>query len=286
MRLSSSGWFNGMVGVALFSGSMPATRAAVTGFTPLFLTGARALIAAALGGLLLLAMRQSRPARADLIPLAIVAGGAVIGFPLLTAIALQHITAARSLVFVGLLPLSTAIFGVIRGGERPHPAFWLFALTGASAVAGFALGRGAGGSALGDGLMVAAVVLCGLAYAEGGALSRRLGGWQVISWALVLCSPVGLALAALTWPGTLAGVPGQAWGGLVYVSVFTMLLGFIFWYRGLALGGIAKVGQLQLLQPFMGLGLSAFFLREAVAPAMLAASLAVVLCVGGARRFA
>ena len=286
MRLSSSGWFNGMVGVALFSGSMPATRAAVTGFTPLFLTGARALIAAALGGLLLLAMRQSRPARADLIPLAIVAGGAIIGFPLLTAIALQHITAARSLVFVGLLPLSTAIFGVIRGGERPHPAFWLFALTGASAVAGFALGRGAGGSALGDGLMVAAVVLCGLAYAEGGALSRRLGGWQVISWALVLCSPLGLALVALTWPGTLAGVPGQAWAGLIYVSVFTMLLGFIFWYRGLALGGIAKVGQLQLLQPFMGLGLSAFFLREAVAPSMLAASMAVVLCVGGARRFA
>jgi drug/metabolite transporter (DMT)-like permease len=286
MRLSSSGWLNGMIGVVLFSGSMPATRAAVTGFTPLFLTGARALIAAALGGMMLLVLRQKPPARADLIPLAIVAGGAVIGFPLLTALALQHITAARSLVFVGLLPLSTALFGVLRGGERPHPAFWLFALTGASAVAGFALGRGAGASTLGDGLMVAAVVLCGLAYAEGGALSRRLGGWQVISWALVLCSPLGLVLALATWPGTLAGLPVQAWAGLVYVSVFTMLLGFIFWYRGLALGGIAKVGQLQLLQPFMGLGLSAFFLREAVAPSMLAVTVAVVLCVGGARRFA
>jgi drug/metabolite transporter (DMT)-like permease len=286
MRISSSGWLNGMIGVALFSGSMPATRAAVTGFTPLFLTGARALIAAALGGLMLLVLRQPRPARADILPLAIIACGAIIGFPLLTAIALQHITAARSLVFVGLLPLSTALFGVLRGGERPHPAFWLFALTGAAAVAGFALGRGAGGSAAGDGLMVVAVVLCGLAYAEGGALSRRLGGWQVISWALVLCAPVGLALAVMTWPGTLAHVPVQAWAGLVYVSVFTMLLGFIFWYRGLALGGIAKVGQLQLLQPFLGLGLSAFFLRETVAPSMLAATLAVVLCVGGARRFA
>ncbi|MDE1918017.1 MAG: DMT family transporter [Sphingomonadales bacterium] len=286
MRISSSGWLNGMIGVALFSGSMPATRAAVTGFTPLFLTGARATIAATLAGAMLLALRQRRPARADMLPLAIIAMGAIIGFPLLTAIALQHITAARSLVFVGLLPLSTAIFGVLRGGERPHPAFWLFALTGASAVAGFALGKGADGSATGDGLMVAAVVLCGLAYAEGGVLSRRLGGWQVISWALVLCAPLGLALAVATWPATLATVPVQAWAGLIYVSIFTMLLGFIFWYRGLALGGIAKVAQLQLLQPFMGLGLSAFFLRETVAPSMLAVTVAVVLCVGGARRYA
>jgi drug/metabolite transporter (DMT)-like permease len=286
MRISTSGWTNGLIGVLLFSGSMPATRAAVAGFTPLFLTGARALIAAALGAMLLAALRERRPGRGDLLPLAIVAGGAVIGFPLLTAIALQHMSAGRSLVFVGLLPLSTAIFGVLRGGERPHPAFWLFALTGAGAVAGFALGRGSGGSAMGDGLMVVAVVLCGLAYAEGGALSRRLGGWQVISWALVLCSPVGLVLAVLNWPGTLSGVPFASWMGLIYVSVFTMLLGFIFWYRGLALGGIAKVGQLQLLQPFLGLGLSAAFLGEAIAPSMIAATAAVVLCVGGARRFA
>ncbi|WP_206242473.1 DMT family transporter [Novosphingobium terrae] len=286
MRVSSSGWVNGMIGVVLFSGSMPATRAAIMGFTPLFLTAARALIAAALGGLLLLALRQKRPARTDLPSLAIVAGGAVIGFPLLTAFALQHITAGRSLVFLGLLPLSTAIFGVLRGGERPHPAFWAFALAGASAVAGFALNRGANGSALGDALMVVAVVLCGLAYAEGAVLSRRLGGWQAISWSLVVCSPVAALLAALTWPATFSGLPVMAWGGLVYVSVFTMLLGFIFWYRGLALGGIAKVGQLQLLQPFMGLGLSAFFLRETVAPSMIAATAAVVLCVGGARRFA
>jgi drug/metabolite transporter (DMT)-like permease len=286
MRITSSGWANGLLGVLLFSGSMPATRAAVVGFTPLFLTGARALIAAALGGMLLLALRQSRPARGDILSLAIIGAGAVIGFPLLTAIALQHITAGRSLVFVGLLPLSTAIFGVIRGGERPHPAFWLFALTGASAVAGFALARGTGASPLGDGLMVVAVVLCGLAYAEGGALSRRLGGWQVISWALVLCSPVGLVLGVCTWPGTLSHVPFASWMGLLYVSVFTMLLGFIFWYRGLALGGIARVGQLQLLQPFLGLGLSAFFLRESVAPSMIVATAAVVLCVGGARKFA
>jgi drug/metabolite transporter (DMT)-like permease len=108
----------------------------------------------------------------------------------------------------------------------------------------------------------------------------------VISWALVLCSPVGLVLAVANWPGTLSGVPFASWMGLIYVSVFTMLLGFIFWYRGLALGGIAKVGQLQLLQPFLGLGLSAAFLGEAIAPSMIAATAAVVLCVGGARRFA
>jgi len=286
MDRTANGWINGFIGMAIFSGSLPATRAAVMGFDPVFLTGARATIAGLLGFALVVLLREKRPAGGDLLSLVVVALGVVVGFPLLTAIALQHISSAHSLVFIGLLPLSTAIFGVLRGGERPRPAFWLFSALGSALVAGFALREGGTAAPLGDALMLAAIVVCGLGYAEGARLSRRLGGWQVISWTLVLSLPVMLPVALLTWPPSFAGVPASAWTGLAYVSLFSMLIGFVFWYRGLAQGGIAAVGQLQLLQPFLGLGLAAALLGEAVSPAMLAATLGIVACVAGAKRFA
>lgn len=286
MRARMGGWWSGLCGVVIFSGSLPATRLAVGGFEPLFLTSARAVIAALLGAALLRALRQSRPGRGDLASLAVVALGVVVGFPLLTALALQRVTSAHSVVFIGLLPLATAIFAVLRGGERPKPVFWLFSGLGSLCVAGFALFQSGGGSLDGDLLMVLAIVLCGLGYAEGATLSRRLGGWQVISWALVLALPVMAAVALATLPAVWSGVDGAAWAGLAYVSVFSMLIGFVFWYRGLALGGIAGVGQLQLLQPFFGLALAGFLLGEPVAWTMVAATGVVVLCVAGAKRFA
>ncbi|MFG1424250.1 DMT family transporter [Roseixanthobacter liquoris] len=286
MQRATDGWGSGLLGVIIFSGSLPATRVAVGGFSPVFLTSARAVIAALLGAALLLLLRQKRPARADLLPLAVVALGVVVGFPLLTALALQHVTSAHSMVFIGLLPLATALFGVIRGGERPKPAFWLFSMAGAALVAGFALAGGGGASHAGDLPMVAAILLCGLGYAEGARLSRRLGGWQVISWALVLALPVMAVIALFTLPQAWGDIGAPAWLGLAYVSVFSMLVGFVFWYRGLALGGIAGVGQLQLLQPFLGLALAALVLGEPVAWTMIAATAGVVLCVAGTRRFA
>jgi drug/metabolite transporter (DMT)-like permease len=286
MQRATEGWGSGLLGVVIFSGSLPATRVAVGGFTPLFLTSARAVIAALLGAALLFALRQKRPEREDLVPFVITALGVVVGFPLLTALALQHITSARSIVFIGLLPLATAIFGVVRGGERPKPAFWLFAVVGAALVAGFAFVNSDGTSLTGDLLMVAAIIVCGLGYAEGANLSRRLGGWQVISWALVLALPVMAAIGLATLPNVWAGIGGPAWLGLAYVSVFSMLVGFVFWYRGLALGGTAGVGQLQLLQPFFGLALAGFLLGEPVAWSMIAVTGLVVLCVAGAKRFA
>lgn len=286
MHSSASGWGNGLLGVIIFSGSLPATRVAVGGFSALFLTSARAVIAALIGAVVLAVLRQARPQRRDLASLAIVAIGVVVGFPLLTALALQHITSAHSIVFIGLLPLSTAIFGVLRGGERPRPLFWLFAVLGSATVAGFALSGDGSASLEGDLLMVAAIVLCGLGYAEGAALSRRLGGWQVISWALLLSLPLMLALAILTWPPSLGGVSVPAWIGLAYVSVFSMFVGFIFWYRGLAVGGIARVGQLQQLQPFFGLALAGLLLHEPVAASMILATALVVVCVFFARRYA
>ena len=286
MQRTAGGWGSGLLGVIIFSGSLPATRVAVGGFSPLFLTSARAVIAALLGAALLGALRQRRPATSDLGSLVIVSIGVVVGFPLLTALALQHITSAHSIVFIGLLPLATAVFGVLRGGERPKPAFWLFSILGSGLVAGFALFQSGSASVTGDLLMLAAILVCGLGYAEGATLSRRLGGWQVISWALVLSLPATAGIALLTLPGTWSGIGLPAWAGLAYVSVFSMLVGFVFWYRGLALGGIAGVGQLQLLQPFFGLALAGLLLHEPVAWSMVAVTGLVVLCVAGAKRFA
>lgn len=283
---NAAGWINGFVGVVIFSGSLPATRVAVMQFNPVFLTVSRAAIAGALGLCLLAAFKGKRPARRDLASLLVVALGVVVGFPLLTALALQHVTSAHSIVFIGLLPLATAIFGVVRGGERPRPAFWIFSVLGSAVVAGFALSQGLTASPVGDALMFAAIIVCGLGYAEGARLSRTLGGWQVISWALVLSLPVMIVLAILYMPPTFSGIDGPAWIALVYVSLFSMLIGFVFWYRGLVQGGIAAVGQLQLLQPFFGLALAATLLHEPVTPLMLAVTVAVILCVAGARKFA
>jgi len=285
MQRTTAGWWSGLAGVIIFSGSLPATRVAVSDFSPLFLTSARATIAALLGGALLLLLRQRRPGRSDLVPLLIVSLGVVIGFPLLTALALRHVSAAHSLVFIGLLPLSTALFGVLRGGERPRPAFWLFSAIGAAIVAGFAIASGQGGTLTGDLLMLASVIACGLGYAEGAGLSRRLGGWQVISWALLLSLPPMALIGLFSLPHSWSGIAASSWFSLGYVSLFSMLIGFLFWYRGLAIGGIAAVGQLQLLQPFFGLLLAAVLLHEAVAWSMVACATAVILCVAGAKRF-
>ncbi|MFT4102801.1 MAG: DMT family transporter [Burkholderiaceae bacterium] len=286
MEKATSGWINGFIGVAIFAGSLPATRVAVADFSPMFLTGARAGIAALLGLALLIVLRQARPKRSDVPALAVTALGVVIGFPLLTALALQYVTSAHSIVFLGVLPLCTAIFAVLRAGERPRPAFWLFSVAGAAFVIGYAVMGGIEASLRGDLLMLAAVIVCGLGYAEGARLSRTLGGWQVVSWALVLSMPVTLPIMLLTLPASFSDVGTPAWIGLAYVSLFSMLIGFLFWYRGLAQGGIAAVGQLQLFQPFMGLGLAALLLHERVSWTMLAVTLAAVCCVAGAKKYA
>ncbi|QAX85681.1 EamA family transporter [Pseudomonas sp. DTU12.3] len=282
----TSGWINGFIGVVIFSGSLPATRLAVLEFDPVFLTVVRAAIAGVLAVALLWLFRQRRPARQQWLSLFIVAMGVVLGFPLLTALALQHVTSAHSIVFVGLLPLATAIFAVLRGGERPRPVFWLFSLLGSALVVGFALSQGLTASPTGDLLMLAAIVACGLGYAEGAKLSRTLGGWQVICWALVLSLPLMALLSLWLAPASFSHISLSAWLCLAYVSLFSMLIGFVFWYRGLAQGGIAAVGQLQLLQPFFGLALAATLLHEQVSLGMLAVTLGVILCVAGAKKFA
>ncbi|OOQ61594.1 DMT family transporter [Mucilaginibacter pedocola] len=283
----NSGLVNGFIGIIMFSGSMPATRAAISSFDPVFLTVARASIAGILALTVLLFFKERLPSKADLVRLLIVAFGVAVGFPLLSALALQYITSAHSIVFLGLLPLATASFAVLRGGERPKPVFWIFSVLGSLLVIGYAVYQGLRAtSPIGDVLMLGAIILCGLGYAEGARLSRTLGGWQVISWALVLSLPLMLPLAFILAPPTFTDVSPAAWSGLAYVSLISMFIGFIFWYRGLAQGGIAAVGQLQLLQPFFGLAVAATLLHETVSIGMLAVTVGVILCVAGSRKFA
>lgn len=282
----TAGWINGFLGVLIFSGSLTATRLAVIDIDPTFLTLVRASIAGVIGIALLAAFRAPLPGMRDVGSLIIVAIGVVAGFPLLTGIALQYMTSAHAIVFIGLLPLSTAIFAVLRGGERPGALFWLFSIAGSLIVASYAYGQGNQSTLLGDVLMLAAIILCGLGYAEGAQLSRRLGGWQVICWALVFSLPLMLPLSFMMQPETWANIGAMAWGGLAYVTLFSMLIGFFFWYRGLAQGGAAAVGQLQLLQPFFGLMLAAGIAGEAVSSGMVLTAALVVVCVAGAKRFA
>ncbi|NML20230.1 DMT family transporter [Pseudoflavitalea sp. G-6-1-2] len=282
---STNAWINGLLGVVIFSGSLPATRIAVMDLPPLFVTVSRAGIAGLMALAALLYFKEKRPSKQQLWPLTIVAIGVVVGFPLLSALALKYITSAHSIVFVGMLPLSTALFGVLRGGERPPTAFWVFAVLGSLLVIGFAVAQGISASPIGDILMLLAVIVCGLGYAEGAKLSKIMGGWQVISWALVLSLPVMLPLTFVFLPDSLSSVGASAWGALAYVSVFSMFIGFIFWYRGLAQGGIASVGQLQLLQPLFGLALAATLLHEHVGIGMLAVTIGVILCVFGSKKY-
>jgi drug/metabolite transporter (DMT)-like permease len=283
---AAGAWADGLIGIAIFSASLVATRLALTGMDALFLSAARAALAGLAGAGALLILRQARPHRDDLPALAIVAAGVVVGFPLLTALALRTVGAAHGTVFVGLLPLATALFGALRAGERLSPLFWLLSILGALITVGFAARGLDGPPGPGDAFMLAAILACGIGYAEGGALARRLGGWQVIAWATVLSLPVSLPLALALRPDDPAAIPLAAWAGLGYVALFSMLIGFVFWYRALARGGIAAIGQLQLLQPFLGLGVAALVLGEQVEPAMIAAAAAVAACVALARRFA
>jgi drug/metabolite transporter (DMT)-like permease len=216
--------------------------------------------------------------------LALTAIGVVFGFPLFSALALTQVPAAHGAVIVGLLPAATAVMAALRAGERPSLGFWLAALLGLVAVLTFAVVQGAGRPQLADGLILLAVALGALGYAEGGSLSRELGGWQVISWVLVLSAP--LLLPVVAWrvlqTGLSASLP--AWLGFAYVSLVSMYLGFFAWYRGLAAGGVARIGQIQLAQPVLTLLWSVLLLGERVTWDMIFAAAAVLACVALSQR--
>ncbi|WBS01278.1 DMT family transporter [Pseudoduganella sp. SL102] len=285
----TAGMLLGLAGVAIFSLTLPFTRLAVAELSPMLVTMGRAVVAALLAGLWLWWQRAPLPGRGALPGLLVVAAGCVIGFPLLTSFAMRSLPASHGAVLVGILPLATALFSALRGHERPSPGFWCAALAGSGLVVGFALSQSGGALHVADVLMLGAVLAAGMGYAEGGRLSQALGGQQVISWALLLSLPVALPLAGWDlWRhgGTLAGVGAAAWGGFAYTCVFSMFVGFIFWYRGMARGGVARVGQVQLLQPFLTLLGAAIVLGEPLQAAHLLFALAVIGTVALGRRMA
>ncbi len=250
----TTGMLLGLVGVIIFSLTLPFTRIAVAELDPAFIAFGRAVVAALLAGVWLRWNGASWPPRAALLPLAVVSGGCIIGFPWLSSIAMRTLPAAHGAVMAGLLPLATAVCSALRGHEKPSLGFWLMALTGSSLVIGFALHKSGGSFHPADLAMLGAVLLAGAGYAEGGRLAQSMGGQQVISWALVLSLPLLLPLTLyLCWAhaGEFGAVGARSWCAFAYVSALSMFIGFFFWYRGLAKGGIARVGQVQLVQPFL-----------------------------------
>jgi drug/metabolite transporter (DMT)-like permease len=255
----------GVLGVAIFGLTLPATRVAVAELDALFVTAGRSLVAATLAGVTLLWARPEAPARREWPRLAAFAAFSIVGFPLLMAIAMQHAPASHGAVVLAVLPLLTAMAGALVAGERPSLGFWVCGVAGTGTVIVYSLlAGGVGGDLRWADLLLAAAALCAaMAYALGGEMARRIGGWEVICWALVFSAPAMLALVALSAPVNWSASP-SAWAGFFYVSVFSMFLGFFAWNKGLAMGGIAKVGQIQLLQPFVALTASAALLGEAV----------------------
>jgi drug/metabolite transporter (DMT)-like permease len=274
----------GALGVLGFSVSLPATRLAVADLDPWLVAFGRAVVAGVLSAGVLVITRALRPTPEQLRSLVLVALGVVVGFPLMTSLALQRLPAAHGAVVVGVLPAATAIAAVLRAGERPAARFWAASATGLAAVLGFALSQGGGGPGLPDLELLVAVVLCALGYAEGGRLSRELGGARTICWALVISLPATtvIAVAALASSGAHAGV--KAWLGFSYVSLISMFLAFFAWYAGLARGGVAKIGQVQLAQPMLSLAWAALILGEHISAATVAAAAAVLACVVATQR--
>jgi drug/metabolite transporter (DMT)-like permease len=277
-----------LLGVVLFSFSVPFTKVAVEGFDPFLTATGRAVIAGALAVALLAWRRVPRPPRDQLRPLLVTMIGAVFGWPILLALALQRTTSAHAAVIAAFMPLATALIAVLRTHERVSWQFWIAAGAGTAALLAFALSRGGsgGGDLVADALVACAVVASSWCYVEGASVTRTMPGWQVISWVVVLALPITVpASVAILWATHAHHDPtAGAWTSLVLLGVSSMYLGFFAWYRGLALAGIARGGQVQQLQALLTLAWSALLLGEHITRVTVLAALAVIVCVIWAQR--
>ena len=278
------GFIYGFLGVLGFSGTLPATRIAVTDFEPTVVGLGRALVAGTFAMVLLRVTRQPIPHHQYWGSLAIIVGGVIIGFPLLSAWAMQQLPASHGAIVTGILPLATAIVAALRMGEKPSVGFWIASFFGSMTIVIFALIEGNGSIKFADIVLILAVVAAAFGYAEGGNLAKSLGGWQVICWALVFSVPILIIPVAVVVLQKGISASPYAWLGFGYVSIISMLLSFFAWYRGLAIGGIARVSQVQLLQPFLSILLSALFLSEKITSLMICTALIVVISVAIGRR--
>ena len=274
----------GGLGILGFSFSFPATKLAVEGLDPWFVSFGRAAVATLLAAAYLAAVRAPRPDRAQWWRLAIVAAGVVVGFPLFSGLALVTAGSAHGAVVIALLPAATALAAVARAGERPGPAFWAAATAGLAVVLAFALATSDGAFHPADALLLGATASAAIGYAEGGALAREMGGPRTIAWALILSAPATVPVTLALTASTDLHAAASAWAGFAYVAAVSMFLGFFAWYAGLARGGVARIGQLQLTQPILTILWSALVLGEHIGPATLLAAGAVLACVVATQR--
>jgi drug/metabolite transporter (DMT)-like permease len=279
---ANAGMAWGLVGVLIFSVSLPMTRVAVASLDPVFVGSARALLAGVLSVIALLITRSPWPTWDQLRRLAITASCVTVGFPIFSSIAMKYVPAGHGSVVNGLLPLATVALGAVVLHYRLRWQFWVAAATGSCIAVGVVLWNSGAGVTIGDSAMIAAVLIAAVGYVFGGKLAGELGGWRTICWANVIAAPV------LIWP-TLAlaptvAVPMAAWLALSYLGVFSMFFGFFAWYHGLALGGIPRVSQIQLLQSFLTMMWAWPIDGEVPSPVLLLASVAVMVCIWLARR--
>lgn len=281
-----AGLWWGLLGVAAFSFTVPFTRIAVGGLSPLFIGSARAVVAAGLAIACLVATRQRVPRGTQWARLAVVGGGVVIGFPLLTSFALTSAPASHGAVVIAVLPAATAVTAVLRGHERPRGMFWVAAGLGGVAALLFAASQhgGLGRPTSADALLFGAVNAAAIGYAEGGLLARELGAWQTVSWALVLCSPLMVVLMLVAVSRETPTASAGQWAAFGYLGAVSMFLGFFAWYRGLALGPMGSVSQVQLVQPVLSIAWAGLLVGEHVPLRTVVGGVVVILCAGVAVR--
>ncbi len=276
LEKESKGMLLGIFGVISFGLTLPATRYIIEYFDPIFIGLGRAVVAAVFAALLLIITKQSIPNKKQLSKLIIIAFGVVIGFPVLSAWAMQTVPASHGGVVLGILPLGTAIVGVMISNERPSIGFWLSGIVGSIIVIIYSLFYGVNSLNIGDFALLGAIISAAIGYAVGGQLSKEIGGWQVICWALVISLPFIIIPAWLRGPQEVFNIPINIWLGFLYLALVSQLLGFFLWNKGLALGGIARVSQAQLIQPFITIIASAWLVNEALNTTTIVFSLLVV----------
>ena len=269
----------GFIGMVIFGGTLPATRLAVSEIDPVALTALRTAIAGLCSLALLLVLRRPLPPRALWPQLVIAMLCVAVVFPLLMSMGMQRVDASHGGVVLGILPIATALAAVVVAHERPRPLFWIASVAGAALVIAFSLRQGGGTFSTGDLLLFAAVAVSAIGYTFSGRLASHMPGWEVISWILVIGLPLSLPAAALTVPPDIGQIALKPWLGLLYVALFSQWIGFFAWNAGLAIGGIARVSQVQLLQPFVTFALASFFNDETITLQILLFAAAVVVTV-------
>ena len=269
----------GFVGMAIFGGTLPATRLAVSQIDPITLTSLRTAIAGLCSLVLLVVLRRPLPPRALWPQLALTMLCVAVLFPLLMSMGMQTVDASHGGVVLGILPIATALVAVAITHERPRPLFWIASVAGATLVIAFSLRQGGGTFSTGDLLLFAAVAVSAIGYAFSGRLTSQMPGWEVISWVLVIALPLSIPAAVLTTPADIGHISLKPWLGLLYVALFSQWIGFFAWNAGMAMGGIARVSQIQLLQPFVTFALAALFNDETITLQILLFAAAVVVTV-------